>query len=259
MVILSKGYDYLKGAILFLRHLRIFKVNEVLKDKTVAVIGAADTAFRQENGEYIDTFDFSVRMNRALINWKDGDEKYLGSKCTVLFHNFYENRDTGGGGKLDTELFNRFGVKYLIQSRVDGKGLRTILNFYKNYLENYPVYTLPPGFHSNLAQEFGKFYPTRGFTALAVALSAECKRVFITGFTFFMTPYQGGYRSGQDTVEGARKFIKAQDQHDPDLELQLFFKLVKHSKAKEIVVDEFLYNLIKQQAPESIEKVKHRC
>ncbi|SDR69856.1 glycosyltransferase family 29 protein [Gramella sp. MAR_2010_147] len=236
--------------------IRVFNPNKVFHSKRVAVIGPADSAYDKENGGKIDSYDFVVRMNKALVTWNPEKEKYLGTKTDILIHNFHENMDSGGGGPLDWKLFNNFGVKYLIQPRFDKKGFHWMFNYFKKYLNRHnSIYMLPYSDNKKLSKLFDKYHPTRGFYVLYSALTSQCEEVFITGFTFFKTPYAEGYRDNVRDIKDNNKHIQKQGFHNPDLEYKHFLKLVEDSPVKRITVDEKLYDILKFDSPELIKKV----
>ena len=256
MNISGKIVSYLRGAGKMFGNVHYFSSKRILAGKKVAVIGAAATALSVERGPFIDRHDFVIRLNRALVSWKPENERFIGTKSNILLHNFHENNDTGGAGKLDLALFARRGVQYLVQARVDASGIRTVLNFYRKYRQAYPVYLTSPRRYAEIKSWFGRHYPTRGFCALALVLQVPCKQVFITGFTFFKTPYQAGYREEQPDVSAALRHIKQQDMHNPEIELQRFLELVRASSVEIILLDEFLYELVLHEAPDLVQKVK---
>ena len=92
---------------------RTFYPEKVFKNKRVAIIGAADSAFEGENGRFIDSFDVVVRINKALVTWSAEKELFIGKKTDVLFHSFYEN-ESSGGGPIQFKNFKGFGLKFLV-------------------------------------------------------------------------------------------------------------------------------------------------
>src|SRR5690348_8693302 len=117
-----KIYKAFLGLLIMPFRVRIFRPDRVFRNKRVAIVGPADSAYQQENGAFIDGFDYVIRLNKALVTWNKDNEKYLGRRTDILLHNFHENMDSGGGGPLDWTLFKRFGVRYLIQPRFDKDG-----------------------------------------------------------------------------------------------------------------------------------------
>ena len=82
----NRIFTSIKAIRLFLSQVETFSPEDFFRDKRIAVIGAADTAFEAENGSFIDSFDIVVRVNKALHTWRPEQEKFIGKKTDVLFH-----------------------------------------------------------------------------------------------------------------------------------------------------------------------------
>lgn len=226
---------------------KIFRPEDVLRGKRVAVIGAADSAFEKENGKYIDSFDIIIRVNKAPHSWTQEKSKFIGTKTDIWFHSFFEN-NVSGGGPLNVEVIKKNSIKYLINPRADFASFRRTFNFYRKHKQHQKVYHLTNNFYRNIEKEFpNKFKPTIGFTALYSALHSECKELFITGFTFFKTPYANGYRDQLLNLENNNKHIEEQGIHSPNLEYKLFKFYLERSKCSKINLDDTLGNILKQE------------
>lgn len=225
---------------------KIFRPEDVFKGKRVAVIGAADSAFEKENGDYIDSFDIIVRVNKAPHSWSPEKAKFIGSRTDVLFHSFYENTDSGGG-PIDFELYDRQGIKFIVNPNHNNKGLRTHLNYFKRNLNNKITYFLPHRFYKKMTGNFGKIIPTVGYSALYTVLNSECKEVYITGFTFFKTPYANDYRDHLKDMKANENHLKKQGIHDPDLEFELFKKELNKRESGHINMDARLLVILKTE------------
>ncbi|SKB36645.1 Glycosyltransferase family 29 (sialyltransferase) [Salegentibacter holothuriorum] len=223
--------------------LRIFNLKRHLKDKRVAIIGAADSVFDEKNGDYIDSFDVVIRINKSALVWNKENADYLGSKFTYLFHSFYEN-NYSGGGPINFKEFKKLGIQNLVHPNSDSKGLKAHLNFYKRHLKLKKTYILSPRLYKKITKELGCFQPTVGFSAIYSALNTDCKELYLTGFTFFKSPYLPGYRDDlRDTISNKRH-IEKQGIHDPDVEFEVFKNLVQNSGNKRIILDSRLRKLI---------------
>lgn len=235
---------------------KIFRKDIIFNNKRIAIVGPASSALENENGFLIDGFDYVVRINKALITWNTENEKFLGTRTDILFHNFHENFDRGGGGTIDFELFKKFGVQYLVQSRFDIKGWRSVFIFFKKYITTSDtVYILSRPFYKKIKDSFGYFHPTRGYCALYTSLMSPSKEVFITGFTFFKTPYAKGYRDQLIDMTANEEHIKQQGLHNVNLEFENFLKLIENVQGKKIIVDRALYEIIKTESPGTLEKI----
>lgn len=223
--------------------LRIFNLKRHLKNKRVAIIGAADSVFDEKNGDYIDSFDIVIRINKAALVWKKENTDYLGSKFTYLFHSFYEN-NYSGGGPVNFKEFKKLGIQKLVHPNSDIKGLRVHLNFYKRHLKQKKTYILSPRLYGKITKELSGFQPTVGFSAIYSALNADCKELYLTGFTFFKSPYLPGYRDDLRDKISNKRHIQKQGIHDPNIEFKAFKNLVQKSSNTRIILDSRLRKLI---------------
>ena len=76
--------------------------------------------------------------------------------------------------------------------------------------------------------------PTNGFRGLFMVLNSAPAKVYITGLTFYKTPYLEGYRDIEKSTikEDVKDFsitsLSAErGYHDPDLEFSLFWNMLK--------------------------------
>lgn len=228
-------------------NLQVFRPEEVLKGKRVAVFGAAASALEEENGAYIDEFDVVVRVNKALHTWRPEQQKFIGQKTDVLFHSFFEN-ESSGGGPINLEHYGKFGLQYLVQPLNSWKGLRAQLNFYKRHLQPVESYVLSKENYRAMKKDFGEWLPTTGFAALHSVLTSPCSEIYISGFTFFKTPYVQGYRDHLLKDEANKAHIKEQGLHNPELEFELFKQLMGRTSCAKVTCDAALSGLISEGA-----------
>ncbi|WP_231367586.1 glycosyltransferase family 29 protein [Gillisia sp. JM1] len=226
-----------------IQSLKIFKANESFKNKRIAIVGAADSTFNERNGTYIDSFDIVIRVNKAPYSLDEGKIPFLGSKINYLFHSFHEN-NFSGGGPIDWELYNRLGIEKLINPNRSFKGLVTHLNFYKRHLQNKTTYIIARKNYKLITNGLEGYIPTIGFSALMLLLNSDCKELYITGFTFFRTPYAVGYRDELLNMKTNKDHISKQGIHNPELEFKLFKKALYTSKPKKVIFDTELNKII---------------
>lgn len=230
------------GAFIMPLALRIFYPERVFRGKRIAVIGAADSAFSKDLGDYIDSFDVVIRINKALVSWNVGNERFIGTRTDILFHSFFENLQSGGGA-LDFGLFRKRHVGFIVNPISSVGGLRLNYNFYKKYLSLERTYILSPAYYREMMRPFGNLRPTIGYAALYSALSSNFDELYITGFTFFRTPYAAGYRDDLVDMESNKKHIASQGLHDPDLEFREFKRLVHECRGR-VIMDDMLTEIM---------------
>ena len=236
----------IKGFKLMFSNTGIFHPEHHFKDKKVAVIGAADSAFEKEMGTFIDNFDYIIRINKAPHALSKEKFKHVGSRTDVLYHSFFENTDRGGGGPINWQLYEKQGVQFLVNPNNNISGLKAHLNYYKRNLSDKKTHLLPMSFAKKLRKDFGEWVPTVGYSGLYTVLNSGCKEVYITGFTFFKTPYADDYRDDLQDVKKNDQFIKNQGFHNPDLELKEFMKQLSDHENSEtnIIMDDALSSIV---------------
>jgi len=227
--------------------LRMFNPKREFKNKRIAIIGAADSAFVEKNGTFIDGFDIVIRINKAPHAWNKEKIEFIGSKFTYLFHSFYEN-NYSGGGPIDWEYFDTLGIEKVINPNYSIKGLITHLSYYKRHLLFRKTYMLSKKNYRVLSNELDGFVPTVGYSTLAAVLQSGCEEIFITGFTFFKTPYAKDYREELEDPEANKKHIEDQGLHNPGMEFEAFKNALKNSPCGNIHFDKELRKLLKTES-----------
>ncbi|WP_324719190.1 glycosyltransferase family 29 protein [Salinimicrobium sp. HB62] len=238
----------LRGILMMVQNTRIFEPRKHFKNKRIAIIGAADSAFEEANGDYINSFDYIVRVNKAPHSLTPEKRRFVGSRTDILFHSFFELTE-GGGGVIDWQLYSKQGIKFVINPNNDLKGLRAHLNFYKRHLNPRKTYVLPHSTYKKIKEKFGNWVPTVGFSALYAAINSGCKELYITGFTFFKTPYADDYRDEVKDVEKNNQFMKKQGFHNPDLELNEFLNQLERQEKTwtKVIMDDALLSIVNRQ------------
>jgi hypothetical protein len=242
---IRKFYNAFAGLLLMLRYSRVFDTN-ILQGKRVAIVGPAGSAFQVKRGNFIDGFDYVIRINKAPFLLKSGKStEYIGTKTDILFHSFFEN-EFSGGGPLDFPLYQSLGIKFVINPIPTFFGKRVTFNFFKKYLLPQLIYSLPAQPYERIVKAFGRFRPTTGFCALQMALESDCSELFITGFTFFKTAYGDGYRDQLKDVSVNKKYINESNIHNPDIEYEQFKMMLGTSKVTSITIDAELKRILAQ-------------
>src|SRR5688572_17597507 len=114
MSYLTRLFKFVYGFFLFTRFTKKLDLNDIVKGKRVAIIGAANSTQGLAKGNYIDSFDIVIRLNKAPFVLSKGLQKEdIGSKADILFHSFFEN-EVFGGGPINLELYQQLNIKYII-------------------------------------------------------------------------------------------------------------------------------------------------
>ena len=242
--ILKRGLNFVRGFFLFLRHRKTLDLSQVLAGKRVVIVGAANSAFNTGKGEYIDGFDVVIRINKGTLLLKDNKWKQdIGRKTDILFHSFFEN-EKSGGGPLDFEWFDALGVQYVVNPIAAFPGYRVTFNFYKKYLLQRDTYLLPRNIYQKVCRPLGRYRPTIGYCALMSVMECDFAELYLTGFTFFRSPFGEGYRNEIRETEQVRKFIREAGLHEPDLEFESFVSGLQTASSKKIILDEALQSIV---------------
>lgn len=241
---LTRGVRFILGFFLYHLNRRTIDLHSLLRGKRVAIIGAANSAFHTGKGSYIDGFDVVIRINKATLLLKESKwDQDIGRKTDILFHSFFEN-EKSGGGPLDFPWFDKLGIQYVVNPVAAYEGYRVTFNFYKKYLHWRKTYRLSMPMYRTIQAPLGSLRPTIGYCALMAVLDCDIQELYITGFTFFRTPFGDGYRDAIREVSQVRQLIKDEGHHDPDLELAAFAKKWKESSNKNIRMDDALMSIL---------------
>lgn len=222
-----------------------FKLNEIFYGKTVAIVGPADTAYRFRNGSLIDSYDVIIRFNNsyAIVDPGDKDKSSkIGSRTDILFHNFKAKKNNPG--MLQTDLLEKQGVDKVIsylRYRRGHRGLRIFMKRNYDFLKN-KLCLIPENLYKEIIDDLGS-KPTVGHIAITRVLESSPAKVFITGFSFFNTPYAEGYRDYTSAEEQLERFRTGSAGHNPDNELKHFKNLLKKTEV-EVKLDPYLEEMV---------------
>jgi hypothetical protein len=230
------------GLFLMIFRVRVFRPEKIFSGKSVAIVGPADSAYDEEYGDYIDQFDYVIRINKAITTWEPENQKFIGSRTDILLHSFNETELTGGG-PLNFKLFRKHNIQYVLNGKNNLINYRHIFNVYKKYLTFNRIYILEKIKFLNCQRLFDGFSPTNGFRALHMMMTSRPKKIFITGFTFYKTPYADGYRDQFKDVAINLEHLKKSGVHDPDLEYSMFLMLLKNNEGK-VILDSRLRKIV---------------
>jgi len=233
----------LQGFLLALGNIRVFSLDR-FAGKRIAVVGPASSAFQTGKGAYIDSFDLVIRINKSALTVDAGKHPTdIGSRTDILFHCFLENLHSGGG-PLDFAMYERQGIRFVINPRYEWSGVRNSFNFYKRYRTAQPTYLLSRKLFGKINRSLGGYRPTTGYSALYALLESDFAELYITGFTFFKTAYGDGYRDDMKGANQARAFMEGVGLHNPDAEFGEFKKLLAKHPGKNIRMDDELRNIV---------------
>ena len=146
----------------------VFK--EFFNNKSIAIIGNAQSLFDQELGKEIDAHDIVIRMNSGLIK----DPKSQGNKTTIWASSF---------PLKEKEINEKFNPKYVfwITPKLSVKPVYSISLHKKMFM-------LPFFIWESLYQKLDETRPTTGLSIIYFVLEyCNAKKVDLYGFDFFET------------------------------------------------------------------------
>lgn len=197
------------------------------KDKKVAIVGGADSVLKEKLGDYIDSFDVVVRINKGVEVIEEQHE-YVGEKTDVLFHCLFEDI-TKGGSPLTFELWKKWDVKQIVFSHnfmYTHYAMSYMYNYYRKNKGRFKIAQLPVKLYRDNMNAIRPYGPTTGFVAINTILNCKPKELYITGITFFKTPHNQLYR----TVEQEKLSKINKGFHDMELEYQCVKRLYSENR-----------------------------
>lgn len=227
--------DYIKRKlgnlkVFFLYHFYKYKYVKPLDlsffdGKTVAIVGPADSALEKKNGSYIDSFDVVIRINKG-IDMADRYPEYLGTKTDILVHGLFEKVC----GKLDKPLWTRKNIAFVIYPENLNYHVNTarLMPYFRTDKTKLLVWQVTREFYEDLKVKLNNTHPNSGFSAIYYVMNSKAKRLFITGFTFYKTPYLKGYVN-EIEKQKSQEELTDDGYHNPNNDFELFKKLIKES------------------------------
>lgn len=174
-----------------------------LKDKKVIIVGPAESLLERGDGQFIDSFDVVVRVNRGIEPTLKNYDK-LGTRTDILYNCMLEKEDNGGIINLD--LLKSKQVKFVSYHpqvsfegkalsikpyHIDNNKLNNMNTFLKTHMINHEFY--------NSISSQVNCRPNTGFIAIFDLLFHEVKELYITGYTFYMDGFMKGYKDHLDS------------------------------------------------------------
>lgn len=196
-----------------------------IRGKRVALVGSADSACKEILGDYIDGFDVVVRLNKGVELVSERNAPFIGTRTDLLFHCFYEAK-RGGGSPVTLDLWKQKMVGRVVfcyneKTIPYGPNLRFFYNKYKP--KGIRIARISLDLSDDNFKKVLPFHPTTGFIALNTLLNCAPAELYVTGMTFFKTPFMHQYRDGD--LDYWKKDIKENGVHDPEIEYQAAKKL----------------------------------
>ena len=213
---------------------------KLLLNKRVVIVGPAPSIINSTQGEYIDSFDIVVRINKA-IPIPEYLKKDIGSRTDILYNCL--NSKSDNGGEIELEIIKK--LKYICCPYPPiypfKKDIDTFMEqFIKRDKENKINFRhVDTKFYLKTVREMNT-RPNSGIAAILDLLQFSLKELYITGFTFFKGGYYKEYRSYSETEVLER--MKKIGNHDQKLQIKYMKKIFL--KDNRIIMDKELKKII---------------
>jgi len=197
-------------------------LSKFLKNKKVIIVGPSASTLINKNGNFIDSFDIVIRVNRGVEPTKLYSE-FIGKRTDILYNCMLEKPDNGG--IIDVQLLKDNNVKYIIyHPEVSFEGIcinkppralnmNTINNLHSN---NINTQMIDPIFYNSISKKVS-CRPNTGFIALFHLLSFDIKELYITGYTFYLDGFMDGYKDQVDKEKFRNKCFKSKRHNQKNL------------------------------------------
>lgn len=171
--------------------------SDFLKNKTVALVGPAESIIGTGKGDIIDKFDIVVRLNKSLPLPKDMKND-IGTKTSILYNSLNVS-DFPGQNKFSNRFLKEHQIQFLsCPYPVEIELFRNdILNYIKRNNFGIPFKTMDLNSYKSLERSI-QTRPFTGTCAIVDLLSYDLKLLYITGLDFYTTKYYKKYRMISD-------------------------------------------------------------
>ena len=177
------------------------KFNNYLKDKKVVIVGPSPYLVGKKKGEFIDSFDVVIRMNKGWKMTSDQFEDY-GSKTTIRWHCMSEHINAGGP----------FNIEEMIDHKVEWLASQFPRNLDYFHFDNIKFeeenknrmnfhYFSDLIYFLNIHRAL-ETRPNVAPTAIAELINYDIKNIHLMGCTFFLDGYHKGYHNHKKQEEG---------------------------------------------------------
>ncbi len=175
---------------------------ELVKNKSVALVGPAKYMCGSGYGSEIDSHDIVVRINRGIESIKEYSDD-IGKKTDIYYSCLIETAQQTGFLDVD-ELVSRYGIKQIVAPPAsDFQGVSRATTFHsmvdqkkmKQIIKRIPIRIIDHHFHTDLAKKVS-CKPNTGFLSIYDLLNFDIDRLSIYGFSFYLDGFIPGQKEG---------------------------------------------------------------
>lgn len=218
------------------------KYNELFKNfienKTIALVGPAESIIGTKKGDLIDKFDIVIRLNKSLPLPENLAED-IGTKTNILY-NSLNTSDFPGENKFQSSFLQKHNIQFLCcPYPIENNYFKNdILNYVKRNKFSMPFRAINNQLYNSIENSI-RTRPYTGTCAIVDLLSYNIKYLYITGLDFYTTKYYKQYRriSKQQLKNTRNNFYH---KNEPQI------NLLKHTSLfdNRIILDSYLDGLL---------------
>ncbi len=211
---------------------------DYVKDKSIALVGPAESVLNTNRGHIIDKFDLTVRLNKS-IPLPSNLAKDIGTKTHILY-NSLNTTDFPGENKLSPTLHKKYGIQFVCSSYPFNHSVfqEDIARYVRKYKFELPFKVMDDNKFKKFEMALGT-RPYTGTCAIMDLLSYPIKILYITGLDFYYSKYYSQYR---EISKGQLKHTRNSNIHNakPQLNYLRHISLLDDR----IVLDGFLNKIL---------------
>jgi len=230
-----------------LKYLKDLKLDNLIKDKRVIIVGPSDYLVGQGRGEYIDSHDVVCRVNDVIPKNHELD---FGSRTDIMFHSLSTRYLANLEKKLAENIDITKAIKLVYCTSVKADHSRT-----GNVIDNFNQinkYSLPVSFIGNTNYYWAEAEigcePNSGQAAILIMRQYNIKTLTVVGFSFYAQFSKDGYAACYydfDAYAPAEKFPITSSPiigHQQTPQIEHFKKTVLEDER--ILIDQYLKDLL---------------
>ena len=211
------------------------KFNDYVKNKSVVIVGPAPYLKGKGRGEFIDSHDIVIRMNKG---WKPSPElqKDYGSKTTIRWHCMMEQIQNGGPFEIDEMI--EYGVEWLASPFPRNLDYfhNDNIKFEMQNEERLNFYCFSDLIYYVNVMMALETRPNVGTAVFMDLINYDVKNIHLCGVTFLLDGYLNSYGRDSDTS-------KLTDGHAQDAQIHLA-KLILENEPDKFSMDKEIIDLI---------------
>ena len=210
-----------------------------ITNKSIALVGPAESIIGTNKGSIIDRFDLTIRLNKSLPLPEDLKND-IGTKTDIIY-NSLNTSDFPGQNNLNPKLYKKYGVRYVCTSYPFTNIFKPdILDYIHRYRFELPLKVMNDVKYKNFENYLGT-RPYTGTSAIMDLLSYPIKCLYITGLDFYKTKYYTNYRHiSKEKLKYNRN--STIHQCEPQLDYLKVISLTDNRVILDTYLDTILYN-----------------